>query len=231
MSDPARPPSLGLLIGELIHVPRTVAQMFGAAPAVGPEDGPPAMVIPGFLATDGMTASLRNALGTAGWRTYGWGLGHNRGARAGLIEELGERLDAVRGGRKVLLVGWSLGGLYAREAARAFPDKVRAVVTLGSPFGGDDRRANNAWRLYEAVAGHSVDVPPIDHRAEKPPVPTLAIWSKRDGVVAERASRGVAGEADQDVEVDAAHVAMATHPATVARILPIIEKFARTTDH
>jgi pimeloyl-ACP methyl ester carboxylesterase len=189
------------------------------------------MVIPGFMATDPLTRPLRQGMGEAGWRTHGWGLGFNRGARAGLIEEIGERIDAVRDGRPILLVGWSLGGLFARETARSFPDKVSHVVTLGSPFGGSDRRANNAWRLYEAVAGHSVDAPPIEHFADKPPVPTLAIWSRRDGIVAERAASGIAGECDRSVEVDAAHMAMATQRRAVDRIIPIIENFVRAADH
>ena len=83
-----------------------------------------------------------------------------------------------------MVIGWSLGGLYAREMARAAPDKVRAVVTLGSPVWGDRRRYTNVWKLYERIAGHPVDNPPIRDRKPKPPVPTLAIWSRRDGIVA-----------------------------------------------
>lgn len=231
MSLSAAPPRLGLLLAELMHVPGVVGRSFASVAPEGEAGASPAMVIPGFMATDPVTRPLRQAMGKAGWRTHGWGLGFNRGARAGLIDEIGERLDTVRDDRPILLVGWSLGGLYAREVARAFPDKVSHVVTLGSPFGGEDRRANNAWRIYERVAGHSVDAPPIDHFCDKPPVPTLAIWSRRDGIVAERAACGIAGECDQSIEVDAAHMAMATHHRTVARIVPIIENFARATDH
>lgn len=231
MSLSEAPPRLGLLLAELLHVPGVVARSFSSIAPEGDGAAPPAMVIPGFMATDPVTRPLRQALGEAGWRTHGWGLGFNRGAREGLIEEIGERLDVVRRGRRILLVGWSLGGLYARETARAFPEKVSHVVTLGSPFGGEDRRANNAWRIYEAVAGHSVDAPPIDHFCEKPPVPTLAIWSRRDGIVAERSACGIAGECDHSIEVDAAHMAMATQPRTVARILPLIENFVGSANH
>lgn len=231
MSLSEAPPRLGLLLAELMHVPGVVGRSFSSVAPEGEAGASPAMVIPGFMATDPVTRPLRRAMGQAGWRTHGWGLGFNRGARAGLIEEIGDRLDAVRDGRPILLVGWSLGGLYARETARAFPEKVSHVVTLGSPFGGEDRRANNAWRIYEAVAGHSVDTPPIDHFATKPPVPTLAIWSRKDGIVAERAAAGIGDECDQSVEVDAAHMAMATKPEAVARIVPIIENFACATDH
>ena len=76
---------------------------------------------------------------------------------------------------------------FARELARAHPDRVRAVVTLGSPFSGNPK-LNNVWRLYEWVAGHPVDAPPIDRIPDKPPVPTLAIWSRADGIVAPAAA-------------------------------------------
>ena len=84
-------------------------------------------------------------------------MGWNLGAKADTVEHLRARLEAIGGGEPVLLVGWSLGGLFAREA-RAVPDKVRAVVTLGSPFSGDPRQ-NNVWRLYERIARHPVDQP------------------------------------------------------------------------
>lgn len=231
MSLSAEPPRLGLLLAELLYIPGVIGRSFAGAAPEGPEGAPPAMVVPGFLATDSITLPLRRSLGQAGWRTYDWGLGFNRGARAGLIGEIAAKMDAVRDGQPMLLVGWSLGGLYAREVARAFPEKVSHVVTLGSPFGGDDRRANNAWRIYEWVAGHSVDAPPIDHSPKKPPVPTLAIWSRRDGIVSERSACGVEGERDLAAEVDTAHMAMATNRRAVAAILPIIEKFAGRPDH
>ena len=145
---------------------------------LGPADGPPALVIPGFLATDRTTMALRKALAEAGWRVHGWELGWNLGVKADTLDRLGQRLDGIRDEQPVLVVGWSLGGLFARELARALPEKVRAVVTLGSPFSGDLHQ-NNVWRLYELVAGHKVDQPPIPRIIEKPPVPTLAIWSRQ----------------------------------------------------
>ena len=117
------------------HVPRYLSGLGPLGPR-GPEDGPPALVLPGFLATDRTTMDLRRALAKAGWRAYPWGLGMNLGARADTLELLGQRLEAIYDGRPVLLVGWSLGGMFARELARAHPDKVRAVVTLGLAFFG-----------------------------------------------------------------------------------------------
>ena len=155
-------------------------------------------------------------------------MGWNRGARADTVERLGRRLDEVSGGRPVLLVGWSLGGLFARELARAFPDKVRAVVTLGSPFSGDPKQ-NNVWRLYEWVAGHKVDEPPIPRIAEKPPVPQLAIWSRRDGIVAVRAARGLEGERDKEVELRCTHMAFGVSRRTVREVVREIDSFLKNS--
>lgn len=171
----------------------------------GPVDGPPALVIPGFIATDRTTMELRRALAEAGFRVHPWRQGWNTGATPDTIDKLRRSLDLVGDERPVLLVGWSLGGVFARELARAVPERVRAVVTLGSPFSGDPR-LNNVWRLYERIAGHPVDRPPIPYSPIKPPVPTLAIWSRRDGIVAARAARGLAGESDKAVEVGSSHM-------------------------
>ena len=130
---------------------------------LGPEDGLPALVVRGWAASDRTTLALRKALAAAGWRVHGWDMGWNRGARADTVERLRARLDQIGDGRPVLLVGWSLGGVYARELARAAPDEVLAVVTLGSPFSGDPHQ-NNVWQLYEWIARHKVDEPRDLHR-------------------------------------------------------------------
>lgn len=174
----------------------------------GPADGPPALVIPGFVATDRTTMELRRALAEAGFRVHPWGHGLNRGATSDMIDKLKHSLDVVGDERPVLVVGWSLGGVFARELARAVPERVRAVATLGSPFSGS-AKLNNVWRLYERVSGHSVDNPPVPRLFEKPPVPTLAIWSRRDGIVAAEAARGKEGERDKAVEIGSSHMGFA----------------------
>src|SRR3954465_1098501 len=164
------------------------------------------MVIPGFLATDHYSLGLQRALAKAGWRVTGWGMGLNRGVRPDTLERVAARIEGFGGGRPGTLGGWSLGGIYAREVAKARPDLVDKVVTLGSPFSGD-RRSNNVWRLYERIAGHPVDDPPIPgDPAEKPPVPTLALWSRRDGIVAPAAARGAPGERDAERELACSHM-------------------------
>jgi pimeloyl-ACP methyl ester carboxylesterase len=167
------------------------------------------MVIPGFLATDRSTLGLQKALAAAGYRVTGWGLGLNRGVRPDTLGNIIARLEAFGAGREVVLVGWSLGGIYAREVAKLRPDLVAKVVTLGSPFSGPPR-ANNVWRLYELVARHKVDAPPIETRLnEKPPVHTIALWSRKDGIVAPACACGEEGERDLAIELQCSHMAFA----------------------
>lgn len=186
------------------------------------------MVIPGFLAHDRHTMELRRALAEAGFRVRPWRQGWNMGAKADTMERLKRALDQCGCDEPVVLVGWSLGGLYARELARAEPDRVRAVVTLGSPVCGDRRRYTNVWRLYEWVAGHPVDQPPIPDSEDKPPVPTLAIWSRRDGIVAPPSARGTESTRDKAVEVKSTHMGLAMSRrgtrAAVAEIVRFLEE-------
>jgi pimeloyl-ACP methyl ester carboxylesterase len=191
---------------------------------IGPEDGPPAYVIPGFVASDKTCSALRHSLAEAGWRTYPWDLGLNKGAHPEVIRHLRQRLEVIHDGRPVLLVGWSLGGVMGREVAREVPELVRAVVTLGSPFSGDPHM-NNVWRLYEWVARHPVDNPPVPHFPEKPPVPTLAIWSRKDGIIAPRAARGLDGERDKAVEVSCNHMAFGVSAKAGRRVAREIAQF------
>ncbi len=167
------------------------------------------MVIPGFLANDRTTLPLQRALASAGFRVSGWGLGLNRGVSPETLDRIVDRIEGFGGGEKVILLGWSLGGIYAREAAKKRPDLISKVISMGSPFSGD-RRSNNVWQLYEWVAGHPVDNPPIEARLEdKPPVPTLALWSRKDGIVSVESARGSPGEADSNLELDCNHMGFA----------------------
>jgi hypothetical protein len=203
-----RPPPATARIAEVAaFLPRAWKGLAPVRP-LGPQDGPKCMVIPGFLASDRSTAELRQAFADAGWRVEGWDAGLNTGAKADTIALLRERFEAFSDGDKVLLVGWSLGGVFARELAREVPDDALAVVTLGSPFSGDPHW-NNVWRMYEWVAGHKVEQPPVIRDHSKPPVPTLALWSRRDGIVAPRAAYGLPEESDEAVELDCTHMGFA----------------------
>ncbi len=192
----------------------------------GPADGPKLMVIPGFLATDRTTLGLQRALAEAGYRVTGWGLGLNRGVTERIVDDVAAAVERFGAGEKVVLVGWSLGGVYARVVAQERPELVAKVVTLGSPFSGDRRRNNNVWRLYEFVAGHPVNSPPIDKDpAVKPPVPTLAIWSRRDGIVSPAGARGTRGERDAELELDCSHMGFAVSSKAYPKIVEAIRGF------
>lgn len=196
----------------------------GLARAHQAGDGRPVLVLPGFLADDGSTRTLRRTLAAAGYAPAGWGLGRNRGISPALIAAMLVRLETMTHERPAALIGWSLGGLYAREIAKLMPERVERVLTLGTPFSGD-MHANHAWRLYERVAGHAVGqlpVPAVLH--EKPPAPTFALWSERDGIVAPAASRGLPGEADVQVQVDCRHIGFTSAPAALRAILEVLAR-------
>jgi pimeloyl-ACP methyl ester carboxylesterase len=182
-------PSLFLLLGELrasLEYELTLA----SAPALltAPRgDGHPVLVLPGFLASDASTALLRAYLSHTNYRAYPWRLGRNTGGVYRMRRDVRARVADIHrmSGRKVSLIGWSLGGVFAREAALSMPDSVRAVITLGSPFA-RDLTATNVGRLYERVTGESVNTAgsaDIDALAGDLPVPATAIDSKTDGIV------------------------------------------------
>jgi pimeloyl-ACP methyl ester carboxylesterase len=116
--------------------------------------------------------------------------------------------------QKVSLVGWSLGGIYARQLAKLVPDKVRCVVTLGSPFAGSPR-STHAWRAYEWASGQSAnETPPefADSLSEPPPVPTTAIFSRSDGICAWQGCVEESGSISESVEVYSSHCGMGFNP-------------------
>jgi pimeloyl-ACP methyl ester carboxylesterase len=181
----------------------------------------PVMLLPGFGAHPGRMRRMQAALQAAGHEADDWGLGFNLGPTEANFIFLMRRVGAMARAHKqpVALVGWSLGGLFAREIAHRQPDSVGRVITLGTPFSGD-RRANNAWRAYQLITGHPVDEPPIvcDVSA-KPPVPTIALWSPRDGVIAPRSACGWPHERDRAVALRCNHLGFASDPRAIAEVL------------
>jgi pimeloyl-ACP methyl ester carboxylesterase len=173
------------------------------------------MVFPGLVASDLSTQPLRQFLESLGYAAYPWEHGRNVGPREGLLDACLARLKALRKQhrQKVSLIGWSLGGLYARELAKLARNDVRLVITLGTPFTGHPK-ATNAWRLYELVAGHKIGAPEIHEPLRVPPdVPTTSIYSRTDGVVAWQCCIEKEGPRTENIEVEASHLGMGLHPA------------------
>ena len=213
----AKPP-LQLLLAELRSLYRGRNRGLPIEPAARPM---PVMLLPGFGSHPKRMQPMADALRQAGHHVYEWGLGFNLGPSQHNFTFLMRRVGAIAREHKapVALVGWSLGGLFAREIARREPNAVAKVITMGTPFSGDPR-ANNAWRAYQVVTGHSVDQPPIEcDFAVKPPVPTIALWSPRDGIIAPRAACGWANERDRAVAIRCSHLDFASAPAVVLEVL------------
>ena len=178
-------------------------------------DGHPVLVLPGLIASDVSTRLLRDFLTRRGYDVHGWGLGRNFGPRPGVEEAMLAMIDRLhaQSGRKVSLIGQSLGGAYARLLAAQRPDAVRSVITLGSPVTGHPR-SSNAWRVYEFTSGKSSVDPQRWRQVTQPPqVPTTSIYSRSDGVVAWQSSiESSELPHTENIEVVSSHVGMAVHP-------------------
>lgn len=184
-------------------------------------DGHSVLVLPGFLAGDLSTLPLRRFLGRLGYDAHGWDLGVNLGPTARVREKLDARLSELveRSGRGVSLVGWSLGGIVARELARARPERVRLLITLASPF--RDITATHATRfiplrpngrpLHEAVDLLAALRRPV-------PVPTTCLYSRSDGICHWQSCLEEAGPRRENLEVSCSHTAMGFH-AQALRII------------
>ncbi len=180
-------------------------------------DGHPVLVLPGLVASDRSTRPLRNFLAGRGYEVHGWGLGRNYGPRPNVEDAMLATVDRLqaKSGRKVSLIGHSLGGAYARLLAAQRPDAVRSVITLGSPIAGHPR-SSNAWRIYEFTSGKSsLDARRWQQVTQAPRVPTTAIYSRSDGVVAWQNSVERSGPHTESIEVFSSHVGMAVHPAVL----------------
>ncbi|MGL5839732.1 MAG: esterase/lipase family protein [Sphingorhabdus sp.] len=220
----ASPPAFPLLAREIAAFAYTRLRA-SFAPVVSelPQgDGRTVVVFPGFMASDATTSRLRRSLHMAGFDAHGWNMGRNYGVKTDTLDHIAERLAPLTANGPMTLVGWSLGGLIAREYAKRFPEQTAKVISLGTPFSGGPY-ANNAWRVYEMVARHKVDNLPIDTvLSEKPDVPTIAIWSSNDGVVAPHSAYGAPGEADASIELDCSHMAFVADPIAIRTICQAI---------
>lgn len=193
-------------------------------------DGHPIFVIPGFLAGPRSTEALRSFLSGLGYEVHDWGLGRNLGPRtAGRTgERLARHFVEVASGksRKMSVIGWSLGGIMARQLARRAPQHVRRVITLGAPFTGDPRATNAAF-LYQLLTGQRFTHPDFQAMLAEsrlpPPVPATSIYSRSDGIVAWQCCREPAAAHTENIELDCSHGGLISHPQA---LLAIAERLA-----
>jgi pimeloyl-ACP methyl ester carboxylesterase len=180
-------------------------------------DGHPVLVLPLMFGSDFNTLPLRGYLAGRGYAVSAWGQGVNLGPRAGVFDACRDRLGELfaEHRRPVSLVGWSLGGLYARALALAAPEQVRQVICLGTPIGGDPCPAD-IWRTYERLTGDPMGLPPGLGDLHGPlPVPATSIYSRSDGIVPFEHSREPAGAAAENIEVESSHLGLGVHPLTL----------------
>ncbi len=186
-------------------------------------DGHPVLVLPGFLASDFSTKLLRTFLKSRHYRAYGWRLGRNLGRHShpetGCGPAIINRLHEIheKHGEKVTVIGWSLGGIYARELGRLFPDKVRQVISMGSPFC-NNQRANHATKIFEKTSGYQLsDMCPvlIKNMPTPPPVPSTSFYSKTDGITAWQCCLEQDSDNTQNIEVQCSHLGYGHHPAVM----------------
>jgi pimeloyl-ACP methyl ester carboxylesterase len=221
---PARRPPLWLLASE---GPRAVAELgmyhaFRPWLARAPRgDGHRVLVLPGMGADDRSTRPMRRFLADLGYDVHGWGLGPNIPS-PDLVDRLRGRARAVVGdaapGASTSLVGWSLGGIYAREIAKAVPDRIRQVITLGSPFRATPDEESNVDVLLRRFAPARQSEREARRRLgdEQPlPVPSTAVFSRFDGVVPWRGCLDVTTGPHESVEVTGSHCGLGHQPAVL----------------
>ena len=216
-----QPPSLFLMLAEArglfeLNSSLLLSPLLLRAPK---GDGHPVLTLPGFLASDLSMAPMRRYLKELGYDTHAWKMGRNFGgvaSKRGALRDLLRRIHEQTG-RKVSLIGWSLGGVYARDLALQLPDMVRSVITLGSPFA-SDIRATNATRLYEALSGETVDDNPEIRQAIAGdlPVPATSIYSRTDGIVNWHTCLLRPSKTAENIEVHlASHIGLGVNPAAL----------------
>jgi pimeloyl-ACP methyl ester carboxylesterase len=186
-------------------------------------DNHPVLVLPGFLASSRSTRPLRNFIADLGYRAHRWKLGYNMGysfkLHYGMRDRVTELVD--RYGEKISLVGWSLGGVYARELAREMPDIVRQVISMGSPFRGHPE-SSNVHRIFNLISEVPYkDIPEtfLQHMAVPPPVPTTALYTRGDGVVAWQSTVELSDRRDvENIHVGGAHLGLGFNPRALLAI-------------
>jgi pimeloyl-ACP methyl ester carboxylesterase len=182
-------------------------------------DGHSVLVLPGLLADDVSTHALRVVLRKLGYDVHGWGLGRNIGPTAACVNGTRALLDQLNdsSGNTVTVIGWSLGGIFARDLARRTPDSVRQVVTLGTPFRLARHSQSRATKVFDRFSHLHVEHRTLPLESESTPleVPTTSIYSHFDGIVHWQTCLNTPGERCENIAVMASHLGLGHHPASI----------------
>lgn len=228
--SPPAPTGLGNELWGILEFPRLLLRLpFLATQARG--NGQPVLVLPGYGASDASTVVLRQYLRFLGWEACGWELGRNHGDVPALLPQVVARLEALADthGQPVRLVGWSLGGYLAREAARERPHLACSVITLGSPVVGGPKYTV----IAPAYRSRGIDLDEleatIDARNRTPlPVPVTAVYSRHDAVVAWEACIDRWSASVEHVEVTASHFGLGFAPDVLAIVADRLRRHGAT---
>jgi pimeloyl-ACP methyl ester carboxylesterase len=187
-------------------------------------DGHPVFVLPGFLGDDTTTLTLRWYLRRIGYQPHGWRLGRNVGPTKEVVRGIRDTLDhlAEEKNERVSVIGWSLGGVYARELGRTAADEVRQVITLASPFRLTDLKQTRTSRLYAHYSDrHDIRyrVPPYRVADEPLPVPSTAVYSRTDGIVSWRTCVQETSETAENIEVFGSHCGLGHNAAVIYAVV------------
>lgn len=225
MAEPINPPRAVLQLLEA-RAPLELSALLLQLPLLrltAPQgNGDPVIVLPGFLADDASTWLLRRFLAAVGWDARPWGLGPNTGPGATKVEAVLAQVDELAKGRSnsVNLIGWSRGGIIAREVARARGDLVRQVITLGTPVRGGPGASSIGRLVASSLGVNPQDLRRMQDQRERSPirVPITALYSRTDGVVAWQASIDEQNPDVEHIEVGGSHIGLGVN-ADVYRIV------------
>ena len=219
-----RPSKLLLLMeGRAIYDLASMLPMLGLRRYLPQGDNHPVLVLPGFLASSKSTKPLRQYLSGLGYRAHRWKLGQNTGYSQGLHNGMRDRMIELvdRYNKKISLVGWSLGGVYARELAREMPGIVRQVITMGSPFRGHPS-SSNVYQIFNLISDVPYKKIPksfLQHMATPPPVPTTALYTRGDGIVAWQSTVELSDRYDvENIHVGGSHLGLGFNPRVLVAL-------------
>lgn len=217
MMNELKAPPLSALAGEGL-TPLELPRLFAASPRLARQprgNGEPVIVLPGLAASNASTVLMRSYLSWLGYRVEGWTLGRNNGIVQQLVPPVVDHVRQVRArsASKVNIIGWSLGGVIAREAARENPGMIRQVITMGSPVVGGPKYTSFG-RMYEQQGTDLEKLEAIIEQRESRPitVPITSIYSKRDGIVGWQASIDRRSPQVDNIEVRATHLGLGLSP-------------------